>query len=134
MTAMRQAVLQQVLIPWLHLAGKLNCVHVAAAEMAGPDIAPLHSTTSLLPIRPPVRLPSRTLRPAVTLLRAWMIPADQYPQLPLAARIQWCRPTPWEKAPTGTVASTFTGTAQGGGSIPPRTTQPTIVMNFVING
>jgi len=32
------------------------------------------------------------------------------------------------------VASTFTGTAQGGGSIPPRTTQPTIVMNFVING
>jgi hypothetical protein len=36
------------------------------------------------------------------------------------------------KAPTGTVASTFTGTAQGGASIPPRTTQPTIVMNFVI--
>jgi hypothetical protein len=36
------------------------------------------------------------------------------------------------KAPTGTVASTFTGTAQGGASIPPQTTQPTIVMNFVI--
>jgi len=34
------------------------------------------------------------------------------------------------KAPTGTVASTFTGTAQGGTSIPLRTTQPTIVMKF----
>jgi hypothetical protein len=98
--------------------------------MAGPDIAPLHSITSLPPYTPAGSVAS-AYTPSGGDANACMNDTG----VPLSAATtgganRMMSANAVGKAPTGTVASTFTGTAQGGASIPLRTTQPTIVMKF----
>jgi hypothetical protein len=98
--------------------------------MAGPDIAPLHSITSLPPYTPAGSVAS-AYTPSGGDANACMNDTG----VPLSAATtgganRMMSANAVGKAPTGTVASTFTGTAQGGASIPLRTTQPTIVTKF----
>ena len=98
--------------------------------MAGPDIAPLHSITSLPPYTP-----AGSVASAYTPSGGDANACRNDTGVPLSAATtgganRMMSANAVGKAPTGTVASTFTGTAQGGASIPLRTTQPTIVMKF----
>jgi len=98
--------------------------------MAGPDIAPIHSITSLPPYTPAGSVAS-AYTPSGGDANACMNDTG----VPLSAATtgganRMMSANAVGKAPTGTVASTFTGTAQGGASIPLRTTQPTIAMKF----
>ena len=98
--------------------------------MAGPDIAPLHSITSLPPYTPAGSVAS-AYTPSGGDANACMNDTG----VPLSAATtgganRMMSANAVGKAPTTTVASTFTATAQGGASIPLRTTQPTIVMKF----